>query len=69
MAAGFQFGVERLPIHNDVKNAALPFFQLCLDAEFFFDLRCETRSARQVISFTAVFDQNVHRVLPSRLPL
>ena len=62
VAAGFKFGVDRLSVHNNVKNASSSFLQLSLYSVLFLDFRCDTRSSRQVVSFTAVLDQDLHRV-------
>jgi hypothetical protein len=64
--ACFEFGVDQLPIDNDIKNASCTFLQLRIDTAFFFDFRCDTRSLRAVISFAAILDQDIHRALPFR---
>ncbi len=64
MSAGLKLGVDRFPIYNDVKNTSGPFLELRIHAKLFFDFRCETRSARQVISLTTVLDQDIHGALP-----
>jgi hypothetical protein len=61
--ACFEFGVDQLAVHNNIKNAAGACLQFRIDAVFFFDFRCDTRSLRAVVSFTAVLDQNFHRTL------
>ena len=56
MAARFKFGVDGLSIDNNIKNAAGALFQLRLYTKLLLDFSRETRSAGQVVSFTAIFD-------------
>lgn len=63
MAAGLEFGVDHFPICNNIKNASALFLEFSLNAVFLFDFRCDTRSLRAIISFTAVFDQDLHCIL------
>jgi hypothetical protein len=65
VTTGLKFGIDHLPIYNDIKNASCPFLQFRIDAVFLFDLRRDTRSLRAVVSFTAVLDQDLHRILLS----
>ncbi len=63
MTASLEFGVDRLSVYNDVKNTSRTFLQLRLDSIFLLDFGCDTRSTRQVVSFTAVLDQDLHGTL------
>ena len=63
MTAGLKFGKDQFPVNNDIENASRTFLHLRLDPEFLSYFRCDTRSLRQVVSFTAILDQNVHSAL------
>lgn len=64
--SGFEFGKNRVPINNDIKDAAASGNQLCRYVEFLLQFGCQTDSGGFVISFTAIANLDVHDMFPFR---
>ena len=58
------FGIDQVPIHNDVEDAAAALDQFGLDARCILDRVRQTGGLRGVVSLHAVSDADFHS-LPS----
>jgi hypothetical protein len=68
VTAGLKFGINNFSVYHNIENAACPFLQFRIDAVFLLDFRCDTRSLRMIVSFTAVLDENLHNYSPYHVP-
>lgn len=58
-------GIDQLPIHGDIEDAAAALDQLRLDSRSLLDRVRQTGGVGEVVSLHAVCDRDVHRVLVS----
>ena len=59
-AKRLQFGKNSLAVHRDFKRSAVSLDESCDNAKLVFDSGLQTCSVRQVVSFNAVFNRNIH---------
>ena len=59
-AEGLELGKDQLAVHLNLKGAAAALDQGGYVVEFVFDRALQTCSIGQVVSFTAVFNRDVH---------
>ena len=57
---GLELGENQLAVHPDFKGAATALDQGGYVVEFVFDCALQTCSIRQIVSFAAVFNRDVH---------
>jgi hypothetical protein len=59
-AMGVMLGVDHLPVHLDVEDAAVTGLELGVDAEVLLEIGRQTGGAGKIVSLRAIGDPNVH---------